>query len=123
MVGRPELHRQFTLLRAVLMLAVIWPAVRRFGLSGAAASGLFAMLVGYTFQMMRLRKITALDLRDYVFVFLPGLGASICVVLTWLVTHSFSLLNPVTQIVFGAAGCFLAYGFILGRIVRLFRAA
>lgn len=65
-VGMPHLHRVFTILRAVVVVALLYPAIHWFGLLGAAVSGLVAMFIGYVFQLLRLRAITRFNLHEFV---------------------------------------------------------
>ena len=43
MIARPELNRRFTVVRTVLMIALVYPATKWYGLAGAAGAGLIAM--------------------------------------------------------------------------------
>src|SRR5271157_174881 len=43
MIGRPELNRWFTVVRTVVIVLLIYPATKWYGLTGAAAAGLIAM--------------------------------------------------------------------------------
>lgn len=91
-LGRPELHRRFTLIRAALAVALMVPAVRLFGLTGAAAAGLLSMLVGYVLQIARFRRVLEVDIRGYLLQYGYGflLGAPLLPVcaLTSVVFHA-----------------------------------
>ena len=108
-IGRPELHRLFTGIRAMAMLVLIFPAVKYFGLIGGALAGLVAMGTGYGFQIMRIRQITGLDPRRYLAIFLRASVLSLSVVLAWFVTPRSAFVQPFPGIVLGVVGCLLAY--------------
>lgn len=108
-IGRPELHRLFAAMRTVFMILLIYPAVKYFGLTGAAMAGLVSILLGYVFQVITMHKITQIDLRRYGSIFLRALGISGCVVAVWLITHNLYSSGPLLNMLPGAMGCLLAY--------------
>jgi O-antigen/teichoic acid export membrane protein len=79
MTGRPQLNRFFAVVRAILIVVLIYPATKWYGLTGAAAAGLIAMVIGYVLQIVLLRKIIGLDLRQYNVTFWKGLPISLSV--------------------------------------------
>ncbi len=109
-IGRPALHRLFAAIRTILIIVLIYPAVNYFGLIGAAAAGLIAMVLGYLFQIIGMREIIHLDLKQYGVIFLQALGASGCVAVLWLVTRNLFPAQPLLEILPGAIGCLLTYG-------------
>jgi O-antigen/teichoic acid export membrane protein len=112
-IGRPALHRLFVAIRTVLMLLLIYPAVKNFGLIGAATAGLMAMALGYLFQIIWMRKLIGFDLKRYAAIFLQALGVSGCVVALWLITHNLVPARPLFNLIPGGIGCLLAYGLSL----------
>lgn len=109
MIGRPELNRWFTVVRAVLMIALIYPATKWYGLTGAAGAGLIAMILGYALQVFRLRAITDLDIREYNRILWSALPISFSVAIVWAATHSVFTFAPTTQMAIGGLGCLLGY--------------
>lgn len=119
MIGRPGLHRLFASIRAFLMVALIYPAVLRLGLTGAALAGLISMAIAYYFQIARLRSVTSLVLGKYSSVFSPALIVSLCILLLWAATHSLFRSQPSLHIAFGALLCVVSYGLALAGPLRL----
>jgi O-antigen/teichoic acid export membrane protein len=121
-MGRPELHRIFAGLRAIVIVTLIYPAVKWLGLIGAALAGCSAMSMGYLFEIIWFSRLTGLSLRDYCSVFLRPLGVSLCVLFVWATVGKLDVLNVATssimKIIPGILGCLLSYG--LG-ILLLFR--
>jgi len=111
-IGRPELNRRFTTIRAIAILVLIYPAIKHFSLIGAAMAGLIAMLVGYIIQIVNLYSITKFDFRKYCAVFLRILACSFFIPIIWVITNILDL-NPFLNIVIGMIGIFLSYGLYL----------
>ncbi|MBN2106595.1 MAG: oligosaccharide flippase family protein [Deltaproteobacteria bacterium] len=108
-LGRPELHRLFTAIRTALIVVMIVPAIKLFGLPGAAAAGLISMMVGYMVQINRLRTLTGLHPKIFAKMILLAVCAALVVGSFWLVTHSFAADRPAVSLLFGGAGCLASY--------------
>jgi O-antigen/teichoic acid export membrane protein len=108
-IGQPALHRSFTAIRAATMLVLIYPAIENFGLIGAATTGLIAMTLGYLVQVLWVRALISFDLRRYGVIFLQALGASGCVVASWLITHHIAPGQIWFNLIPGIIGCLVAY--------------
>jgi len=108
-LGRPELHRLFTGIRTILIIITIYPAVKLFGLIGAAAAGLISTIIAYFFQVIVLRKHTQLNVYKYLLIFIRSMGISICVIVIWIITKNFPSLYSFLNYFFVALGCLLAY--------------
>lgn len=117
--GRPSLHRLFTIVRAGVLLILIIPLVKWFGLTGAALAGLIGMIVGYAFQAYRMVTINGLDLSGYSRVFLKASLSSVCVFATWLLGYNFLDGRPLLEILVGIGGCLLAYGLAAYMLLRI----
>jgi len=119
--GLPQLHRTCVLLMAVTMMALVFPLVRMFGLSGGQLACLAAILVGFAFQLIRLRQVTGLDLSDYAQRFATAAGVSVitAAICAGSLLLSFST-KPSFNLAVGFIACFVAYtvvayGFIRGK--------
>jgi len=117
-IGRPELHRLFTSIRTGLMLGLIVPAIKFFGLPGAAAAGFISMLVGYGFQLNRLTSLTGLDLKAFIKIFPPAIGTALCVGAVWCITKAFSDNGSIVALVAGCGGCLISYACALKIYMR-----
>jgi len=118
-VGRPELHRLFTGIRAVLMVIFIYPAIKLFGLTGAAAAGFIALITSYCFQVWQIRGLTKLELRQYGGIFLQALGISLPVLLVWYYTYNLFSSRPLINILQGIIGSLLVYGILVTLFIKL----
>lgn len=109
-VGRPDLHRLFTGIRAILIILFIYPAIKWLGLTGAAIAGFLSMFLSYFFQVWQIRNLTNLDVRQYGTIFLQALSISLLVGLFWLFTYKLLPSKPIINILQGLIGCLLCYG-------------
>lgn len=117
-IGQPKLHRLFTGIRTVIIVALIWPAIMYFGLIGAATSGLIAMLVGNIIQATRMNKITGLSLRQYFEIFPLSILFSSCIVLFGSLSMYFSISNPILKTAIGVSGCVISYGIMIVYLMK-----
>ncbi len=110
--GEPQLHRRAVAIMAVLMIALVYPCARWFGLAGGQLACLAAVVTGFIFQLVRIRKLTDLSLIEFAKPFGYGLLLSLIIPLIWLLTHPFvQLSRPTANILLGTLGCALAYAF------------
>lgn len=76
-IGQPGKHRTFVGLRAAILAALIYPAIKSFGLTGAAAVVLLASFVAMCVQVTVVRKTIGLNIYDYAVSWSPGLALAI----------------------------------------------
>jgi lipopolysaccharide exporter len=108
--GLPQLHRRSVGLMAVIMMVIIYPCAKFIGIAGGQVACLIAVIVGYVFQLERVRKITGLNLREYARPILFSATISLAVVAVCLSAKLLAIpLQPITNIIVGITGCFVAY--------------
>lgn len=81
--GRPELIRRFSIIRASIVIVMLYPAISYFGIVGAAIAPLLAMLISYGFQLGTLRRLTGLNLRSYFEIWRRALIVALPCLLLW----------------------------------------
>lgn len=91
-LARPALQRRFTLVRAAIVAAALYPASLWLGGTGAALTLLVAMVVAMVVQLVNLRRIIGLRLLAYLGTLRAGLVASAalavpCAVLASTLSH------------------------------------
>jgi len=111
-IGKPHLHRNFTAIRAVLILVFIYPAIKFFGLIGAASAGFLSISIGYIYQVNRLSTIIELNKYRYFIKFVKGITVSIVIIFVWLTSINITDLGPHLNLLIGFFLSFLVY-FIL----------
>lgn len=122
MSGKPQLHRRFTIIRAVTILGLLYPAVKFFGLAGAAAAGLTAVIVGHYFQVRRLVSFTNLQIFPYLAIHVRAVVASVIIVAFWFAGRAFLPTQGVVQLAAGIFGCAATYAVLAPPIVKWMRA-
>ncbi|MCK9417957.1 MAG: oligosaccharide flippase family protein [Nitrospirae bacterium] len=111
-IGKPSLQRLFSGIRAALIIVLIYPAVKEFGSIGAASVVFLSMTISYIFQVIRMNKLTGLDIMKYWKIFIHGTGIAFIVIIMWLLTYNVFSRNPINNLIFGFIGCVVAYGII-----------
>jgi O-antigen/teichoic acid export membrane protein len=81
--GKPAMLRRFSFFRAVLLVALIYPAIRVFGLSGAAATVLLAMGIATGLMLDGIRRLTNLDLKRLLLLVLVGVPLAVPTIVVW----------------------------------------
>ncbi len=110
-LGRPELLRILTSLRALLIVILIYPAVKFYGLIGGATAVLISMCFAYLLQIIQIRKITRLNIKEYFIVFFRAICISIIIIIIWSITHFLFVSRPIIDIFVGTIGLILTYFF------------
>ena len=100
------------------MIIFIYPAVKYFGLIGAASAGLIAILVGFILQLNKLKDIISLNKKRYIVNLLPAAGFSSLIIIIWAFTYSFTIGIPVRQILAGLGSCMIVYLLIIGNQIK-----
>jgi O-antigen/teichoic acid export membrane protein len=119
-IGQPASLRRFSLLRAVLVIGLIYPAIRWLGLVGAAATLLVAMLCSLCFQLFRLRILANLDVNRLLTIWLRSLPLALPVLLVWAATRAAAFqVSPAVTLISALAASGLIYGGFLLVAIRL----
>lgn len=121
--GTPHLHRRSVAVQAIVVVLLIYPFSKIFGLWGAQLACLLAIIAGYLLQVERIRAVTGLRLAQYRRGFAIPIFVSATVAGIWfLVTRYASVLSsPLPNIALGVAGCLLTYflaGVLRSRLAR-----
>ena len=81
--GRPELNRQASLVRMIVMVLIIVPLIQRYGMVGAAASCLLSGVIWQVYNVIRLRHVIGLSTRSYLASLSTGFFISVIIVVVW----------------------------------------
>lgn len=107
-VGRPEVHRAFAILRIVLMVLLIYPAVRWYDASGAAGIKVLCMVLAAVLQLFSLKKLMDLPVHQYLRASVRGLGLAVAVSVPALLWRFWND-QPLLHVAGAAALCLLAW--------------
>lgn len=72
-IGKPELQRRFTLVRALAVVLLLYPLSILMGIEGAALTLLVAMAVAMTVQLFNLRRVIGLEVLSFLATMRAGL--------------------------------------------------
>jgi len=110
-VGKPNLHRMFSFVRAAVLLATIVPGSVYFGWNGAASSVFLATLTGYLLQIYRMRSLIGIKISDIARSVLIPCLCSFVPMPVWLIGEMYSAM--MARLAFAAVGLVTVYGTIL----------
>jgi lipopolysaccharide exporter len=71
-VGKPHLHRRYVIFLAGLIISLIYPGIKFFGLTGAAGVLLFSHVIAVFMQVVWMKKVIGLRFLDYIFCWVPA---------------------------------------------------
>jgi O-antigen/teichoic acid export membrane protein len=111
-LGRPDVHRWFTITRVMIIAAILYPAVAYFGPAGAAGARVVCMLLAGIVQQYNLSRLIGLPIRDFLLTSKEGLIFSAVLVIPAILVRK---LVPSPLLDTGAAIllCGLVWGYIL----------
>lgn len=108
-IGRPDLQRLFVGIRAIIIVLIIVPSVKSFGLIGGATAGLISMILGYILQIMKIRSLTNLNFRKYSMIFFQAFVASMIGIGGWyIIVRIFENIDAINLIA-GFIGSLMAF--------------
>ena len=110
-IGQPGKHRAFVGVRALILVVFIYPAIKLFGLTGAAAVVMLASLLALCLQVFVLRKVIGLRIFDYIISWVPGVVAALPVLAIVVFMQYVRADDPVLHLSIGA---FVSVVFCLG---------
>ncbi len=76
-IGMPHLHRRYVILLAGLIICLIYPGIKFFGLVGAAGVLLFSNAVAVLMQIIWVKSVIGLKFKDYICCWWPSRAAQI----------------------------------------------
>lgn len=108
--GFPFLHRRSVAFMAIVMMALVYPLAKRYGLVGGQLACLISVVIGYLFQIERINKVTGLRLSNYRRSFLvPGAISLSAVGVCLLAKYLGGIFVPLPNVLLGIVGWFFAY--------------
>lgn len=70
-IGMPHLHRRYVVLLASLIISLIYPGIKFFGLVGAAGVLLFSNAAAVFMQIIWMKSVIGLRFKDYIYCWWP----------------------------------------------------
>lgn len=106
-IGQPGKHRAFVGLRALILVVLIYPGIKLFGLTGAAAVVLLASFVATCLQVTVIRKTIGLNIFGYAISWLPGLALAAPVSAVVVVVRYLTPDSPMVHLTVGVLLCII----------------
>lgn len=108
--GRPGLHRLAVAVSAIVMMVLIYPACKFLGVMGGQVAALIAIGASYTIQVLRMRRLTGLNLSRYARTFAMPLLLSAGLLAVGLGSRFLGLeIGPIANVVLVVGACVIAY--------------
>ena len=104
-IGRPAKNRWFTGFRALILIVLIYPGIRLFGLTGAAAVIVLSSFTAICLQVAVVRKMIGLRIFDYTTSWLPGLAMAVPVVIIVAAIRGLQPGYPKMHLTIGVLSC------------------
>jgi O-antigen/teichoic acid export membrane protein len=104
-IGQPAKNRAFVGLRALVLAALIYPGIKFFGLTGAAAVVALASFIALCLQFTVIHKTIGLNIFDYATSWLPGLVLAVPVLVIIVVIRGLKPGCPMVHLTIGALSC------------------
>jgi lipopolysaccharide exporter len=119
-IGKPAIQRTAAASRTVILLILIYPATRIYGLTGATAALLVAVIVSLVIQQYYLRKIMTISLAEYTRTWALGAKISLIVIIPGILFRLMMASQDAAVVTSGLFLCMLAWlvGFINLPLVR-----
>lgn len=114
-IAQPELQRRFTMVRAALVLVLLYPLALVLGGTGAALALLLSMVGAMAVQLFNLRRVIGLGVARYLRTLLPGAVASAVVAVPCLAVTMVTGLPDWVRVLVPAIIGALAWGYLLRR--------
>jgi len=117
-LGRPDLQRNFAIIRVVIGIAIIYPSIKIWGLSGAAFTILISMFILFTLQLLWTTKLIEMELTAFIKCIFNSLVKSTIIILPGLALKYFFIVNNLTIFIIGLVLCFLTWGLAFNSLIR-----
>ena len=70
-IGKPHLHRRYVILLAGLIICLIYPGIKFFGLVGAASVLLFSHTIAVFMQILWMKSVIGIRFKEYIYCWWP----------------------------------------------------
>jgi len=104
-IGQPGKNRAFVGLRALVLVVFIYPAIRLFGLTGAAAVVVLASFAALCLQITVVSRTIGLNILDYALSWLPGLILAVPVLAVIVLVRWLKPDQPLVYLTIGFLSC------------------
>jgi len=114
-IGLPRLQRRFAAVRAVAIIALVYPGALRFGAVGSAAGVLASGFAVLLMQAVAAKSVIGLKLSHYLRSYVPGVLLSVPVIMTVGLLRLFGVDSALVIVAAGSFSLAAVYSLYLGR--------
>ena len=107
-LGRPELHRKFTIIRILFLAILIYPAVEWWDVTGVATTRVLSIIFAGFFQLSSLKHVLQLSVMHYIYTAREGIVLSLILFIPALLCR-YGLESQILQLSGGAVLCILMW--------------
>ncbi len=111
----PYVQRNFAIIRLTLIMGLIYPAIKGFGLVGASLAVLCTMCSLLLLQLIWARKLVGVNIKIFVIYLLYGSILANIIILPIMIVKNTLLINNFISVIFGGLLCLVAWGFAVYR--------
>jgi O-antigen/teichoic acid export membrane protein len=115
-IGRPYLQRRFTIIRALAIVILIYPASLFYGPIGAAVVIVLSNFIALLIQLFVCRRVLDLEISSYVRSYLTGLILAVTVVAVFALLRLLGIKSVVLIMVAGSLSLLFSYGIYVGKL-------
>ncbi len=103
-LAKPNLYRNYSFYRFLLVISLLYPLIKAFGAVGAATAVLLATVFFWLLLLNKLKRIVQVELSQYFLLLLKGIGSSILIIASGLLLP---FINIKSEIINLSLGCFI----------------
>lgn len=118
-VGQPHLQRRFAIIRALIIIGLIYPASVRFGPLGTVVVIVLSNFSVLLMQVLKARDTIDLKLSSYIRSYVPGLLLALPVIATISLLRLFSIDSAVLFLVVGSLSLLAVYAIYMGGQMKM----
>lgn len=120
-IGQPNIHRIASLARTVLLLSLIYPATKHFGLAGSAVAVLASMSLLLIIQVVYLKKLLGIQYHEYIESWAEGIAMCLIVVIPGILMKILVISETIWHLLIGILLCLTAWFLGINKILKLYR--
>jgi len=109
-IGRPDIHRTASIVRTLVLLALIYPATTELGLIGTALAITLSTVCLLIMQLIYLPRVFSISVVEYFRSWFAGLALSPLLIIPAFAVSRYYFPAPITDLAIGAVLCLLSWG-------------
>lgn len=108
-LDKPGVFRNFSIVRTIIVLLLLYPMIKAFGTFGAAISVLAATIAFWAMLLLKLSDLIKIDIQEYLSCFIKGSAVSLLILIPGIMIGLFNTKSNLMNISIGITLCFLTW--------------